>query len=90
MGAMTPNGTTHPTGSGPACPVCIRALTNPYVGETQDGCFDCQVRYLSHQPEAARVAFYSSLPRDRALEYVAAVAAEYRRRKELIADRSVQ
>lgn len=88
---MTPNGATHPVGSGPACPPCIAAETNPFVGEYRNGCFHCQVRLLSHQPAAARSAFYTSLPsNERRVEFQMAVAAEYRRRKALLADRNVQ
>lgn len=88
---MNANGETHPTGSGPACQPCIAAQTNPYAIQYRAGCFDCQVRLLSTQPQDARAKFYASID-DLAKRgaWAEAVSAEYRRRKELLADRGVQ
>lgn len=88
---MTPNGSVHPEGSGPACRPCIAAETNPYSGEYHAGCFGCQVRNLSNLPQEARQHFYASIAdlKERGA-WAEAVATEYRRRKALMADRGVQ
>lgn len=67
-----------------SCPACHAAWTNPNAGEYRSGCWDCEVRAVSHAPKALRDRFYAQIGDiEERLEFRLAVVAEYERRLRL-------
>ena len=69
------------------CTVCTRALTDPFIGEINQHCRGCRVRYASTLPRIARDRLRAFVNADEGQEaadqWARDVANEYARRKTL-------